>query len=246
MTEIPAGWYADPSPENATGDGMRYWDGHAWTEHVSRPEVPAAPAVPAYPAYPTYPVTPVSFAPVKPSTPDGQELAGWWLRVAASILDFFISLPLLAIAATPVVLSQWDSLSSWWNANYQNGHLVANSSSLPPLMDPTSGPGLTLDVSVFLAGALYTLVFLAWKQATPGKLVVGLRIRQRARPGLPFSAILPRWGFVAILGLLSAVTAVGGIFSLVILVDYLWPLWDKNNQALHDKIAGTNVVKKGR
>ena len=29
---VPAGWYADPSGRFE----LRYWDGSAWTEHVSR------------------------------------------------------------------------------------------------------------------------------------------------------------------------------------------------------------------
>ena len=29
---VPAGWYADPSGRYE----LRYWDGNAWTEHVSR------------------------------------------------------------------------------------------------------------------------------------------------------------------------------------------------------------------
>jgi hypothetical protein len=29
---VPAGWYADP----AGRFDLRYWDGSAWTEHVSR------------------------------------------------------------------------------------------------------------------------------------------------------------------------------------------------------------------
>jgi hypothetical protein len=29
---VPAGWYADPSGRFE----LRYWDGAAWTEHVSR------------------------------------------------------------------------------------------------------------------------------------------------------------------------------------------------------------------
>ena len=27
------------------------------------------------------------------------------------------------------------------------------------------------------------------------------------------------------------------------LLDYLWPLWDPKNEALHDKIGGTRVVE---
>jgi uncharacterized RDD family membrane protein YckC len=36
-----------------------------------------------------------------------------------------------------------------------------------------------------------------------------------------------------------------GIFTLYIatLLNYLWPLWDEKNQALHDKICHTRVVR---
>lgn len=34
--QIPAGWYSDPS-----GDGLRYWDGAAWTEHTHSAPTPA-------------------------------------------------------------------------------------------------------------------------------------------------------------------------------------------------------------
>ena len=30
--QVPAGWYADPAGRFE----LRYWDGGAWTEHVSR------------------------------------------------------------------------------------------------------------------------------------------------------------------------------------------------------------------
>jgi hypothetical protein len=36
---IPAGWYDDPS-----GDGLRWWDGEQWTEHVHTAESAAAAA----------------------------------------------------------------------------------------------------------------------------------------------------------------------------------------------------------
>jgi uncharacterized RDD family membrane protein YckC len=33
------------------------------------------------------------------------------------------------------------------------------------------------------------------------------------------------------------------VFSFVALINDLWPLWDDKKQALHDKVAGTNVVR---
>jgi uncharacterized RDD family membrane protein YckC len=34
-----------------------------------------------------------------------------------------------------------------------------------------------------------------------------------------------------------------GICPIVLILDWLWPLWDDRNQALHDKIVGTFVIK---
>jgi uncharacterized RDD family membrane protein YckC len=41
------------------------------------------------------------------------------------------------------------------------------------------------------------------------------------------------------------IEGLGGTFSLFIvpLVNYLWPLWDDKNEALHDKICSTKVVE---
>jgi uncharacterized RDD family membrane protein YckC len=40
-----------------------------------------------------------------------------------------------------------------------------------------------------------------------------------------------------------AITFVFSIFIIPLLLDYLWPLWDQKNQALHDKVVGSVVVR---
>jgi uncharacterized RDD family membrane protein YckC len=35
---------------------------------------------------------------------------------------------------------------------------------------------------------------------------------------------------------------VGSLFGIFGLLNHLWPLWDAKKQALHDKVAATNVV----
>jgi uncharacterized RDD family membrane protein YckC len=40
-----------------------------------------------------------------------------------------------------------------------------------------------------------------------------------------------------------AITFVFGLFVLPVVLDYLWPLWDRKNQALHDKVVGSVVVR---
>ena len=46
-------------------------------------------------------------------------------------------------------------------------------------------------------------------------------------------AVLLRTGCILVLSLIS---------SLAYLLDVLWPLWDDKRQAIHDKVAATNVV----
>jgi uncharacterized RDD family membrane protein YckC len=260
MTQIPAGWYPDPAPQTLPGR-LRYWDGAQWTEHLHDPQPqpqpqlqlpPQAPAPgypPAYPpAYPqAYPQPyPASYGPpakARPTTPDGQPLSGWWRRVLAVILDTFIQIPLYVLASVPVLVWQWDELSTWFSDLSDS---IDHNTARPPdpaLLDATSAPGLLLVLSILVATTLYSVVFLRWKQATPGKLIVGLRIRRRDAPGaLPWSTITLRVGFVAALLLFAQVPLIGVLFFLGVLLDDLWPLWDDKNQALHDKVARTNVV----
>lgn len=70
---------------------------------------------------------------------------------------------------------------------------------------------------------------------TIGKQVMGIRvIRQDGLP-LSFATALVREGLGRqVPALLSS--------GLYVPVDYLWPLWDPRNQALHDKIGRTFVV----
>jgi len=54
----PPGWYADPTQPGV----QRYWDGQAWTQHVSTPSAPPMPTAPGYPpaygyGYPPQPQT---------------------------------------------------------------------------------------------------------------------------------------------------------------------------------------------
>jgi len=250
MTQTPAGWYPEPDPTYTGPSGrLRYWDGTQWTEHVQDPAPVATPAPPTYPAgttpaqygqpwgegysaQPQYGTQP-QYGPGPATTPDGQALAGWWQRVLAQFLDFLISIPLFVLAAAPTVATQWDNLSQWVD---DLDYAAENGTADPPdpaLLDPSQGPFWAMFGSIMLASLLYQIVFLAWKQATPGKLIVGLRVRLRDRPELPVATIVLRVLSVFVLGLCW----------IVQILDYLWPLWDEKKQALHDKMARTNVVK---
>jgi uncharacterized RDD family membrane protein YckC len=241
MTQASAGWYRDPSPQDVAVPTERYWDGFSWSHQV-RPSERIDAALPDGP-YPDG----VYKAPAVPTTPDGQVLAGWWKRAGATVADWVITVPLLVLVAVPSLASHWDSVTTWWQAgDGGNGTLVTDRSAPDPaVLDPSTGPGLALYASLFVTSVVYAVVFLRWKQATPGKLVSGLQVRRRSTPGaLPWSTILRRVGFVAALALAAQLPVVGIGFLVLAVLDYLWPIWDEHNQALHDKVAGTNVVQR--
>ena len=76
------------------------------------------------------------------------------------------------------------------------------------------------------------------KGRNPGKQMLGTYIINSKGEPIGF------W-HQALLRALVGTYVLGGInFGVYTLVDYLWPLWDRHNQALHDKVAGTFVVRK--
>ena len=256
MTQIPAGWYPDPAQTHAAR--LRYWDGTGWTEHVHDPQ-PPAPAHPSYPAYPAYPgqaqqygqphaptAGPVGYAPALPqprTTPDGQPLSGWWRRVLAQVIDSLILSPVIIGILAAFVAARWGEFSTWFD-EYSRAVDAGRTPPAPPeLFQPFSAEMFGMAAAYAVVVGVYTLGFWRWKQATPGKLAAGIRIRRREAPGpMPWSTMLRRFLFVQALAFAAYVPWVGFVAILVSLLDVLWPLWDSRNQALHDKVAGTNVV----
>jgi len=108
---------------------------------------------------------------------------------------------------------------------------------------------LTQDFYIQLAlffgiGLIYHLAFLGAVGATPGKMALGLRVvpadQGLAPPGLA-------WGRAAARAVIwRLLTQFWTLLWLVLLLDVLWPLWDKKQRALHDRIVGTQVVRNPR
>ena len=98
---------------------------------------------------------------------------------------------------------------------------------------------------LIFAGAALLLAYAVWflftlrNGQTPGKQMVGIHvIRTNGEPSGWTDTFIREFvlEWLAV-GFLSGIT--GGIFYAV---NYLWPLWDKDKQALHDKLAETLVV----
>jgi uncharacterized RDD family membrane protein YckC len=239
VTQTPAGWYPDPAPEAAASPGLRYWDGNAWTAHTAPGAGPDQPS--------------------GPTTPDGVALAGWWWRVLAYVIDTIIVAVVSGLISLPAqVRIQQDLQPVIDRLNRQ----VEENPDQPPDFGSYFGDYLdAMQAHVFwlvapgvILTALYWVGFLRWKGATPGKMMLGLHVRLRERAGaLPWSSIIARmavqFGIYWTFYILAFSIASGVWFALAIgaamltLLDPLWAAWDPNRQALHDKIAATNVVK---
>ena len=167
----------------------------------------------ACPHYSGLPSVPPSFPPGPGGSSDTHQLeySGWWLRLAAALLDgLILGAPLVAVST--ILLVDWHATS----------------------------PAVTLFRLLlgFVIAAIYYVKTMTRPGArngqTLGKQLVGIRVvRDDGRP-VDAGMVLRRE--LLIKGLLSTITL--GTFELV---DGLWPLGDVTNRALHDKIVGTHV-----
>ena len=177
------------------------------------------------------------------TTPDGQPLSGWWRRVFARIIDSLIvaviGLPLTGYFYYQYFQVIWQYLKDTMDAAAAG--TPTTGTTLPPEAYKWLLPAVLLGLLVAFA---YEYLFLTKKGATPGKMALGIGVRLRDVPGNPpGSAVAKRYGFIFGLGVLAAIPLVGTLFSFLALINYLWPLWDDKKQALHDKVAHTNVVR---
>lgn len=263
MLGQPAGWYRDPAPRDpAAPDTLRYWDGVTWTAQVRvaskrQRQAWVAEAVAARHAYERDLVERAhtgdvqaqaelgAFAPAvgRSTTPDGARLAGWWRRLAAHLVDAVLIMLLGTLFAWRFLKEIGGAYERFVEATLR----AMQAGSTPPeattLAAEVAVPLVWTGVVFLLVGFVYEVGFLKGYQATPGKMLLGLEVRLRERPGpLPWSAVLLRWGGKNGVGILQVVPLGQLLYSVYALLDYLWPLWDTGRQALHDKLAATNVV----
>src|SRR3954462_11178581 len=186
MTSQP-GWHPDPTqPSTGAQYGepprLRYWDGTRWTEHTAPAQAPAA--TQQYAAAHVY-GQPVHSGPGRvATTPDGVPLAGWWMRVAALLLDGILLGIVGVIVSLPWLRDAWHIYRDWFDdvlrASEDGGSASVNSTQLQrDLFKPLA----STRASNHPPGVFYQVGFLMWKQATPGKLLIGLRVRRRETPG---------------------------------------------------------------
>jgi uncharacterized RDD family membrane protein YckC len=111
--------------------------------------------------------------------------------------------------------------------------VYAGATSDPDTGEIDDGPAAILVLTILLVPFLYPWLMLGLRGATLGKLAVGIVV-VRAEDG-------QRFGLLRALGRVLSVSLLG-LITIPLLLSYLWPLWDRRNQTLHDKMASTIVV----
>lgn len=223
MSTHPPGWYPDPHG----GPSQRYWDGQQWTEHSAAPAGPpqGAPPPPSsadpygQSASPGASYGQPAYAPPGVKMYGGHVLAGWWSRVGGAIIDGLILLVPVLIVGVAI-------------GAYRTGE----------------GSRLGLQFASSAVGLAIAFGYYAWTMTRSGEhngqslghQAAGIRvIRTDGRP-VDVGLVLVRQTLLQgiLFGWLSWIA-----LGIPWLLNYLWPLWDKEARALHDMMANTRVVK---
>lgn len=162
-------------------------------------------------------------------TPDGPvELARFWIRLAAVLLDALISLAFAVPFLIGIVVVLVAGPTRRTTCSYDDG--------APYACDVPAGGPIALAVLIGIVGVVAYVVWfqgvLPGRGATPGKRIVGLRIVD-SRSGLPIGTgrALGRYFFASF------------ISAQICYLGYLWNLWDRDKQTWHDKVVSSYVIR---
>lgn len=263
--ERAPGWYQDPFGTSSTD--RRYWDGQTWL--AWEPQSAADPTQPSaatgwqgqqqYGGQQTaggwqnqqqyggqqYGTQPRDAASDRETTPDGQPLAGWGHRLGAYLIDTVILMLVGAVVAW--ALGIWQALGE----TLETAATASSASDVTELQQAffieNAGAFVTLSIVGLVISAAYHVGFVTSRGATPGKSLVGLRVRLRDEDrNPPLGSAALRWLVTSGPSVLGNLPVLGYLASAFQLLDGLWPLWDARRQAIHDKVAKTNVVLRSR
>lgn len=151
------------------------------------------------------------------------ELAGWWRRVGAAVIDAIIVGVIALIFLIPLGIGAF-------NADTEGG-LAATVVAL-----------LLTGLVLVVVGLIYAPFLMAKTNGqTLGRMATGIRVVRTNGEPMDFGTAALRE--VVFKALLINTIASSFTFGLATLLDYLWPLWDEENRALHDFPVNTRTVR---
>ena len=134
------------------------------------------------------------------------DYAGFWIRVAASIIDSII----LVLVTSPILYSIYGK------EYFKSEGLVA---------------GYWDIIIKWIFPAVAVIVFWIYKSATPGKMIMGIKIIDMKTGNPPSTSQ-------------SIIRYLGYYVSMIpLMLGIIWVAFDEKKQGWHDKLAGTVVIK---
>ncbi len=170
--------------------------------------------------------SPGAFRPTPTPFSAGQHvLSEWWRRAVALIIDSII----IGVAAL-IILAIFGGIFS---VGFLGGETAGVISTIV---------GLLLGVvAVAVVALVYApLMMVRTNGQTLGKMATGCRVVRADGKKIDFGWAALREVVVKALafGVAGSIT-----FGIANLLDYLWPLWDDQNRALHDMVVNSRVVR---
>jgi len=134
------------------------------------------------------------------------EYAGFWIRVGASIIDTFI----LLLVTSPILYTIYGK------EYFKSEGLIA---------------GYWDIIIKWIFPAVAVIVFWIYKSATPGKMIMGIKIvdMKTGNPPSPSQSIIRYLGYY--------------VSMIPLMLGIIWVAFDEKKQGWHDKLAGTVVIK---
>ncbi|MDF8263742.1 RDD family protein [Luteipulveratus flavus] len=178
--------------------------------------------------------------PPVPTTPDGRPISGWWRRFGAYALDGMLVFVISAVASWPWAQSWFETYADYARDVTDAQQRGLTTPSAPEALQELPWQWLLIFVLLL---AVYEIGFTVWRGQTIGKMITGISVRQLEHATLPtLSEAAVRFVVKGIAAILAPVTVLSGLGTLFMIADGLWPLGDRNRQAVHDKAPGTVVV----
>lgn len=164
-----------------------------------------------------------------PRAPGAHELADYWQRAAAAVVDFVIK----AVGAFLILLAAGSALGVGFLSSDFNFGVVAFIVGM-----------IILVLCFALASLLYEPLYMAATDGkTIGKQLTGCRVVRVNGQRMDFAWSLLREVVVKWLAIGMVGNSITFGLPLASAADNLWPLWDDERRALHDLAVQTRVVK---
>ena len=149
--------------------------------------------------------------------------AGFWIRVAAQLIDGILLNVVMSAAFFGLYGNTFfDSVEKVVRAGPQ-----ADPAALLPSLLAAAG---TINLTFFALQMAYSVFFWVRFGATPGKMAVGIKVVTSAGGPITLGQGVGRY-FATVLS------------SLLLGVGHMMAGWDGEKRALHDRIAGTRVIR---